>query len=125
MTSVDSGVAQSPRKWLYRVVTLLLLLVPTGLAVVFFRELWWNIRVAVLVFLGVAVFGVFLAGMVFSYEFGERLGRWLGRSAGWNEDNLEDVFSGLVLVIYLVLSAVLLFTTSVPTMFWLREALAR
>lgn len=48
MTSVDSGVAQSPRKWLYRVVTLLLLLVPTGLAVVFFRELWWNIRVAVL-----------------------------------------------------------------------------
>ena len=80
---------------------------------------------AVLVFLGVAVFGVFLAGMVFSYEFGERLGRWLGRSAGWNEDNLEDVFSGLVLVIYLVLSALLLFTTSVPTMFWLREALAR
>ena len=121
MTSVDSGVAQSPRKWLYRVVTLLLLLVPTGLAVVFFRELWWNVRVAVLVFLGVAVFGVFLAGMVFSYEFGERL----GRSAGWNEDNLEDVFSGLVLVIYLVLSALLLFTTSVPTMFWLREALAR
>lgn len=54
MTSVDSGVAQSPRKWLYRVVTLLLLLVPAGLAALFFRELWWNVRVAVLVFLGVA-----------------------------------------------------------------------
>ena len=67
----------------------------------------------------------FLLVWFFSYEFGERLGRWLGRSAGWNEDNLEDVFSGLVLVIYLVLSALLLFTTSVPTMFWLREALAR
>lgn len=125
MASIDSGVVQSPRKWLYRVVTLLLLVVPTSLAVVFFHELWWNIRVAVLVFLGVAVFGVFIAGIYFSYEFGERLGRWLGRSAGWNEDNLEEVFSGLTLILYIVLSALLLFTTSVPTMFWLREALAQ
>ena len=100
-------------------------MVPTGLAVVFFRELWWNVRVALLVFLGVAVVGVFIAGIYFSDEFGERLGRWLGRSAGWNEDNLEDVFSGLVLVVYLVLSAVLLFTLSMPVNFWLREALAQ
>lgn len=125
MTSVDSGVAQSPRKWLYRVVTLLLLLVPAGLAALFFRELWWNVRVAVLVYLGVAVFGVFIAGMCFSFEFGERLGRWLGLSAGWNEDVLEDVFSGLLGVVYLVLSALLLFTASVPVMFWLRDALAQ
>lgn len=125
MNTMVSGVEHPRRKWFFRVLTVLLLMVPTGLAAVFFRELWWNIRVAVLVFLGVAVFGVFMAGIYFSYELGERLGRWLGRSAGWNEDNLEDVFSGLVFVIYLVLSALLLFTTSVPTMFWLREALAR
>jgi hypothetical protein len=120
-----SGVEQGRRKWFFRVLTVLLLVVPTSLAAVFFRELWWNVRVALLVFLGVAVFGVFMAGIYFSYEFGELLGRWLGRSAGWNEDNLEEVFSGLALVLYLVLSALLLFTTSVPTMFWLREALAQ
>lgn len=120
-----SGVEQGRRKWFFRVLTVLLLVVPTSLAAVFFRELWWNVRVAVLVFLGVAVFGVFMDGIYFSYEFGERLGRWLGRSAGWNEDNLEEVFSGLTLILYLVLSALLLFTASVPTMFWLREALAQ
>ena len=125
MKTMISGVEQPRRKWFFRVLTVLLLMVPTGLAVVFFRELWWNVRVALLVFLGVAVFGVFMAGIYFSYEFGERLGRWMGRSAGWNEDNLEDVFSGLVLVVYLVLSAVLLFTLSMPVNFWLREALAQ
>ena len=125
MKTMISGVEQGRRKWFFRVLTVLLLVVPTSLAAVFFRELWWNVRVAVLVFLGVAVFGVFMAGIYFSYEFGERLGRWLGRSAGWNEDNLEEVFSGLTIILYLVLSALLLFTASVPTMFWLREALAQ
>lgn len=125
MNTMVSGVEQGRRKWFFRVLTVLLLMVPTGLAVLFFRELWWNMRVALLVFLGVAVVGVFIAGIYFSYEFGERLGRWLGRSAGWNEDHLEEVFSGLTLILYLVLSALLLFTTSAPTMFWLREALAQ
>lgn len=120
----DTGLGVEGRRvWFWRVLTVLLLVVPAAVGVVFFRELWWWARVAVFACLCVAALVVHLAGIVLSLNLGERLGSWLGRSAGWNKELLGDVFSGLVPVFYLVVSAVLLFWVSGPIVAWSRDGL--
>ena len=109
----DTGLGVEGRRvWFWRVITMLLLVAPAAAGVVFFGELWWWARVTVFTCLCVAALVVHLAGIGLSLNLGERFGGWLGRSAGWNEELLGDVFEGLVAVIYLVVSAVLLFWVS-------------
>ena len=120
----DIGVGVEGRRvWFWRVITILLLVAPAAVGVVFFSELWWWARVAVFTCLCVAALVVHLVCIVLSLNLGERVGSWLGRASGWNEELLGDVFSGLVPVVYLVVSAVLLFWVSGPIVAWSRDGL--
>ena len=120
----DKGAGVAGRRvWFWRVITILLLVAPAAAGVVFFRELSWGARVAVFMCLCVAALVVHLAGLGFALNLGDRLGGWLGRAAGWNEELLGDVFSGLVVVFILFVSAVLLFLVSGPVVAWSRDGL--
>lgn len=117
-----SGV-KGRRVWSWRIVTVLLLVAPAAAGIVFFRELWWPVRVVVFAYLCVDALIIHLAGIGFSMDVGDRVGLRLGWAAGWNAELLGDVFSGLVAVVYLVVSAVLLFWVSGPVVAWSRDGL--